>query len=135
MSLASGVPLKPINLSLVKIPGSNNSKPKYVAPNKRNIDTTKIESVEMSEQNFPSLGVPTLESIVDNSKKNGFKQTILNLIAKDTMDEIEREIQRNKKPEVDLMKMSPSELNANGFTILKLNAKESIERINSMVYS
>lgn len=130
MSAASGITLAPINMSLLKTPAKLPSKEssgesRYVAPNKRTVDTSKVYHVDYTDANFPSLGVPDMEVPVE--KKIGFKQTILNLIEKDTMDEVER----NKKPEVDLMKMSNTELTMNGWVSLPLNAKEVAGRFNS----
>lgn len=130
MSAASGPTLSPINLSLLRKPVVHPEvSSRYIIPTKRTGNPLNVAQLEVNDANFPSFGVPDIEAPVE--RKTGFKQTILNLIAKDTMDEVEREVERNKKPQVDIMKMSNTELLMNGWTILPLTAKDSAGRFNS----
>ena len=121
-TLASGIVIAPARLSELSIKAPNVVN-RYLAPNKR--EAPVITSLDFAGTSFPSLGSP-----VETSPKKSleFKQTILNLIAKDEMNEAER----NRDPQLDPLKMSDKELHANGFVILRLrNANKFNESINS----
>ena len=107
---ASGISLAPIRLSELKpIPSATK---KYSIPNKRS--APDITSLDLVGNDFPTLGVPM--ELHENKEPMQFKRTILDLIAKDQMDEIER----NRQREIDPSKMSRSELESTGWVILRI---------------
>jgi hypothetical protein len=111
---------------------------KYVPPNKRQSATstsiTKDTKLDFSEDFFPSLQTPTPTSTPIYSPRPPleFKQTIMNLIAKDELDEAER----NREPEYDPLKMTDKELELYGYAVLELsNLPATIVRFNTSLES
>ena len=97
----------------------------YIAPHLRN---TKNEPVTLTDTDFPSFGSG---SVAPNTI-TGFKQTILNLIARDQLEASER----NRKPQQDYLKMTCAELYANGWAVLSLTDSRRIcTRFNNSVMS
>ena len=84
----------------------------YTPPNKRTaLPPLEVKNIDFSTDSFPSLGnTPTAAS----SKLGGFKQKVLDLIAKDLMDEAER----NKEPEINPTKMTPEQRIEAGWAVL-----------------
>jgi len=106
-------------------PGAPEKPRGYIAPNKRSSDTSAVTTLDFTSSQFPSMR--TLE-LAPTEKKTGYMTTILNLIAKDQMDEIER----NREPEVDPLKMSPIELASTGWAVLPIvkNTKQIVMHYN-----
>ena len=98
---------------------------KYVAPFMRK---AKIEDVILDDTDFPDFGAPSPRV---PSVNIGFKQTILNLIAKDQLDADER----NRAPQQDPQMMTVQELHRSGWAVLKLNDPNLCERFNASVAS
>ena len=97
----------------------------YVAPHLR---AAKNEPVNLTVADFPSFGSG---SVVANPI-TGFKQTILNLIARDQLEASER----NRKPQQDYLMMTHKELYANGWAVLSLrNTRGICARFNDSVVS
>lgn len=96
----------------------------------------KDEPLDFGERSFPTLGGPTANKTkVVEAKGPNFKDKIMNLIAKDQMDEEER----LRAPENDPFKMSSSQLVAGGYAMLQIPitveekskfVKKFIERMN-----
>jgi hypothetical protein len=95
----------------------------------------KEEPLDFGETSFPTLGGPSVIKAKPESKGPNFKDKILNLIAKDQMDEEER----LRLPENDPFKMLPSQLAAEGYAMLQIPKTEEekskfvrkfIERMN-----
>jgi len=96
----------------------------------------KDEPLDFGERSFPTLGGSTANKTkVVEAKGPNFKDKIMNLIAKDQMDEEER----LRAPENDPFKMSPSQLAAGGYAMLQVPStveekskfvKKFIERMN-----
>lgn len=130
---AQGVQLEPIKMTKT-VPSASkvvisDVKVGYRPPQSR---PKKDEPLDFGEQSFPSLGSSQAKPIAPVSD---FKGKILNLIARDEMEEFER----LRAPEVDPFKMSATELEAAGYSCLKIpkNTNESarfvrnfIERVN-----
>ena len=95
---------------------------KYVAPFMRKI-STKVEDVKLVESDFPSFGSSSPKTPVAGD----FKQTILNLIAKDQLDADER----NRPVERDLQKMTVQQLEKDGWAVLSLYTPGLCERFNT----
>ena len=97
----------------------------YTPPNKRTpLPSLDVKDIDLSDKAFPSLSqVPAQLSPV---KVGGFKQKILDLIAKDLLDEAER----NKEPQADPLKMTNQELVDAGWAILPVR-----NRRNGVVYN
>jgi hypothetical protein len=124
---ASGINLKPVRMSDIKA-----SQPKtvikYIPPNKRTLSNSKnITSIE--ENDFPSLG---LVNKTNDSSANSmeFKKQVLNLIAKDQVDELER----NRQPELNWYRMTDVQLENNGWAILQIQP-DIIQRFNEFMES
>ena len=97
----------------------------YIAPHLRK---AKNEPVTLTDMDFPSFG----SGSVTPNTMNGFKQTILNLIARDQLEASER----NRKPQQDHLMMTYKELYANGWAILSLADSRGIcSRFNDSVAS
>jgi hypothetical protein len=130
---AQGVQLEPIKMTKT-VPSASkvvisDVKVGYRPPQAR---PKKDEPLDFGEQSFPSLGLSQAKPVVAASD---FKGKILNLIARDEMEEFER----LRAPEADPFKMSATELEAAGYSCLKIpkNTNESarfvrnfIERVN-----
>ena len=96
----------------------------------------KEEPLDFGEASFPTLGGSSASKAkAVDGKTSNFKDKILNLIAKDQMDEEER----LRAPENDPFKMSVSQLEVEGYTILPIPqsdqekskfVKKFIERMN-----
>jgi len=96
----------------------------------------KDEPLDFGERSFPTLGGPTANKTkAVEAKGPNFKDKIMNLIAKDQMDEEER----LRAPENDPFKMSSSQLVAGGYAMLQIPStveekskfvKKFIERMN-----
>jgi len=99
---------------------------KYVAPFMRKI-STKVEDVTLVESDFPSFG--SLSPSPKTPVASDFKQTILNLIAKDQLDADERK--RLAIKEKDPQKMSVQQLEQDGWAVLSLYTPGLCERFNS----
>lgn len=77
----------------------------------------KEEPLDFGETSFPTLGGSSASKAkATEVKTSNFKDKILNLIARDQMDEEER----LRAPENDPFKMSASQLEAEGYTILPI---------------
>jgi hypothetical protein len=97
----------------------------YIAPHLRK---AKNEPVTLTDMDFPSFG----SGSVTPNTMNGFKQTILNLIARDQLEASER----NRKPQQDHLMMTYTELYANGWAVLSLADSRGIcSRFNDSVAS
>ena len=97
----------------------------YIAPHLRK---AKNEPVTLTDMDFPSFG----SGSVTPNTMNGFKQTILNLIARDQLEASER----NRKPQQDHLMMTYKELYANGWAVLLLADSPRIcSRFNDSVAS
>jgi len=130
---AQGVQLEPIKMTKT-VPSASklvvsDVKVGYRPPQAR---PKKDEPLDFGEQSFPSLGLSQPKQLAPASD---FKGKILNLIARDEMEEFER----LRAPEADPFKMSAKELEAAGYTCLKIpkNTNESaifirnfIDRVN-----
>jgi len=127
---AHGIKLAPIKMGdLVAKGGSGEqsspwSKGKYIPPSKRSETDPVIptvEKVDMSDKNFPSLG-PSLGQVktikpaaILTSLSDRFKEGLrLDAIA---------EGERSKAPETDPLKMTGSELDADGWFVLNIQQK------------
>jgi hypothetical protein len=103
----------------------------YIPPSlrKATADAKEDPPINLGTTNFPSLGKsPSSEQLTPKVTTN-FKQTILNLIEKNQLDEAER----NALPELDPRKMSKKQLEAAGWTSLSLSPESVIslvERFN-----
>jgi hypothetical protein len=95
---------------------------KYIVPSMRKL-STKVQDVTLVESDFPSFGSPSPKSPVGGD----FKQTILNLIAKDQLDADER----NRPAERDLQKMTVQQLEKDGWAVLSLYTPGLCERFNT----
>lgn len=102
-----------------------NTPARYAPPNKRAAPVTPvIVTLDFNSEAFPSLHE---SPIVKTQTATGFKQKILDLIAKEALDEAER----NRVIEEDPKKMTKKELLDAGWAILPLgNIKESGLRFN-----
>jgi hypothetical protein len=99
----------------------------YVLPSKR-VSPKNGEPVTLTESDFPSFGDSPREIKVTHD----FKQTILNLIEKDQLDELER----NKGPIEDRSKMSRQELEAAGWAVLPIRKlRENCLRFNTIDFT
>jgi len=108
---------------------STTKKTAYVPPNKRGTTSGQPEKPPLTENDFPGLGSSKVCSPTANSPKQefkavtgNFKQTIMNLIEFDKMNEIER----NRLKETDPMKMTNEQLRASGWEVLSLKDARSI---------
>lgn len=97
---------------------------KYVAPFMRK---AKVEDVILDDTDFPEFCTPSPK--VNNT--NNFKQTILNLIAKDQLDADER----NRAPQQNPQMMSVQELHRSGWVVLRLDDPNLCLRFNQSVIS
>ena len=95
----------------------------------------KDEPLDFGERSFPTLGSSVNKTKIIEAKGPNFKDKIMNLIAKDQMDEEER----LRAPENDPFKMSASQLAAGGYAMLQIPntaeekskfVKKFIERMN-----
>ena len=95
----------------------------------------KDEPLDFGERSFPTLGSSVNKTKVVEAKGPNFKDKIMNLIAKDQMDEEER----LRAPENDPFKMSAAQLTAGGYAMLQIPntteekskfVKKFIERMN-----
>ena len=136
---AQGVQLAPIKMAKTVSPAVTAEttvvevKSGYRPPQAR---PKKDEPLDFGERSFPTLGGPTANKTkVVEAKGPNFKDKIMNLIAKDQMDEEER----LRAPENDPFKMSPSQLAAGGYAMLQVPStveekskfvKKFIERMN-----
>jgi hypothetical protein len=109
-NLANGIKLEPIKLA--KNVSVTKSSSGYRPPQKRTVDPSK--PLDLGEGSFPSLGKVQTSKVI--SEKVDFKGKILQLIEKDALDEAER----NRQAEVDPFKMTPAQLEAEGYSILKI---------------
>jgi hypothetical protein len=112
---AQGVQLAPIKMSksVAAVPKTDAEpavKTGYRPPQAR---PKKDEPLDFGEQSFPSLGSSQAKAVATASD---FKGKILNLIARDEMEEFER----LRVPEADPFKMSAAELESAGYAILKV---------------
>ena len=105
----------------------------YIPPSlrKATADAKEDPPINFGTTNFPSLGkTPSSEQLTPKaSSATNFKQTILNLIEKNQLDEAER----NALPELDPRKMSKKQLEAAGWASLSLSRESVIslvERFN-----
>ena len=104
----------------------------YIPPSLRKVtaDAKDDPPINLGTTNFPSLGKAPSEQITPKaSSATNFKQTILNLIEKNQLDEAER----NALPELDPRKMSKKQLEAAGWASLSLSRESVIslvERFN-----
>ena len=139
--MASYTPLKPIRMSDLKnqapIQESAHSaqKYRYLPPSKRS-EPAPVTTLDFSDASFPGLK-PVVTDNQDIScdtaaqprdAMGGFKQKILDLLAKEQLDEIERK----KAVEEDPKKMTHSQRIAAGWATLPLtgNLKEAGLRFN-----
>jgi hypothetical protein len=107
-----------------------NTPARYAPPNRRPAPVTPVVvSLDFNSEAFPSLHE---SPIAKGSTVTGFKQKILDLIAKEALDEAER----NRVIEEDPKKMTKEELLNAGWAILPLgNLKESGLRFNQNMLS
>ena len=96
---------------------------KYVAPFMRK---NKAEDVILVDSDFPEFSTSVSPKVTTNTD---FKQTILNLIAKDQLDASER----NRVPQQDPQMMTVKELTNAGWAVLKLNTPDLHLRFNESV--
>jgi hypothetical protein len=126
---AQGVQLEPIKMTKT-VPSASklvvsDVKVGYRPPQSR---PKKDEPLDFGEQSFPSLGSSQAKPIAPVSD---FKGKILNLIARDEMEEFER----LRAPEADPFKMSATELEAAGYSCLKIpkNTDESARFVRNFI--
>jgi len=119
-SLASPVP--------TPIPATPMYSSRYAPPNKRAPSSTPVvTTLDFNSAAFPSLNSESPLASQKPTGVGGFKQKILDLIAKEALDEAER----NRVIEEDPKKMTKEELLNAGWAILPLgNIKESGLRFN-----
>lgn len=105
----------------------------YIPPSLRKVtaDSKVDPPINLGTTNFPSLGKsPSSDPPTPKATPTtNFKQTILNLIEKNQLDEAER----NALPELDPRKMSKKQLEAAGWASLSLSRESVIslvERFN-----
>ena len=110
-NLAAGIKLEPIKLAK-NTPVTTSSG--YRPPQKRNLKADPSKPLDLGEASFPSLGKVQTSKVI--TEKVDFKGKILQLIEKDALDEAER----NRQAEVDPFKMTPAQLEAEGYAILKI---------------
>ena len=131
-SLAQGIKLAPMRMGDIKAAPvvATPEKPKaYVPPYKLKGATAEPAvpgpaSLEMTDAAFPTLGKSKIATHVPTNQK--FKQTILNLIEKDQMEESER--LRLLNEDVDPLTVSNTHLEATGWLIRSLNDMPEISR-------
>jgi len=87
--------------------------PSYLPPSLRATQKKELP-VNLEGLNFPSLSTAAPVQVKFHA---GFKQTILNLIEKEQLDEIER----NREPELDPKKMTLAQLEKAGWTVLRVD--------------
>ena len=89
----------------------------------------KEEPLDFGEQSFPSLGSSQAKAVA--APASDFKGKILNLIARDEMEEFER----LRVPEADPFKMSATELEAAGYACLKMpqGAEETAKFVRNYI--
>ena len=97
---------------------------KYVAPFMRK---NKLEDVTLVESDFPEFVSTPVSPKASNT--TDFKQTILNLIAKDQLDASER----NRVPQQDPQMMTVKELNNAGWAVLNLKTPDLHLRFNESI--
>ena len=126
---AQGVQLVPIKMTKT-VPSASkvvisDVKVGYRPPQAR---PKKNEPLDFGEQSFPSLGLSQAKPVVAASD---FKGKILNLIARDEMEEFER----LRAPEADPFKMSATELEAAGYACLKMpqGAEETAKFVRNYI--
>ena len=110
------IKLTPICMGDLKVADSSVKPPTtsklYTPPNKRTpLPPLEMKPLDFSTESFPSLGNTASPS---SSKLGGFKQKVLDLIAKDLMDEAER----NKEPEMNPLKMTAEQRIEAGWAVL-----------------
>jgi hypothetical protein len=126
-------PIRMCDVATSSVPpaNKNTSKNSYMPPSKRTTkpDEPLITSLDFSSSLFPSIGSATVKPVM----MGGFKQKILDLLAKEELDEIER----NRLVEVDHRKMNHTELINAGWAILPLtgNIKNAGQRLNATLES
>ena len=113
---AQGVQLAPIKMSktIAAVPKTDAEPAVKVGYRPPQVRPKKEEPLDFGEQSFPSLGSSQAKVVAPSA--SDFKGKILNLIARDEMEEFER----LRVPEADPFKMSAAELEAAGYAILKV---------------
>lgn len=130
----SFIKLAPMRMSDLKItPDATTKNPvssRYTPPSKRAATLPPIvTSLDFAGGDFPSLD--SSPRMVKSPSVGGFKQKILDLIAKDELDEAER----NGVSEIDPKKMTQQQRLESGWAILPVgNIKESGLRFNEKLY-
>lgn len=151
-SLAQGIKLapmrmgdikaKPLEVDAINATASNATTKSYVPPYKLKGTTTQAQAVlgpatlDMTDAAFPTLGV---SATLGPSKKathvptnQKFKQTILNLIEKDQMEESER--QRLLNGDIDPLTMTNKHLQEEGWVVKPLkNTHEIYKKFNAFM--
>ena len=131
-SLAQGIKLAPMRMGDIKATPvvATPEKPKgYVPPYKLKGSTAEPAvlgpaSLEITDAAFPTLGKSKAATHVPTNQK--FKQTILNLIEKDQMEESER--LRLLNDDIDPLTLSNKHLEAAGWAIYSLKNTQEISR-------
>ena len=95
---------------------------KYIAPNLRTVQQ-KVDTFTITDHDFPSFGLQTKQSV----NGNGFKQTILNLIEREKLENLQRTTHH------DPLMMSHAELYKNGWSVLSLRDVNLYSRFNRSV--
>jgi len=89
------------------------SKLRYLPPSKRTEPI--VSSIDMTSTSFPELNTQT--AVLPKQNMGGFKQKILDLIAREEMDELEK----NRLVENDPTKMTTKELLDAGWDVIPLS--------------
>jgi hypothetical protein len=116
---AKGNALAPIRMGDLVSKSTPKVAIKYMPPSKRSAPV--VEKIDMTEKNFPSLGAVPLKSSVDPEK-----ETLSDKIKeKIRLDAIAEELGA-RKDEIDLWKMTDSELISAGWQRLRLSSAKDI---------
>ena len=125
-SLAAGITLAPVRLAdLVAKPptatGGTETKSGYLPPHlRRNVESApkpQPSSIEITDSDFPTLGGPAKKSAPSAAKIN-FKKAVDDHLER----EKQSEIQRANGVEEDSLKLTSSQLEADGWAILPLKS-------------
>jgi len=144
-SLAQGIKLapmrmgdikaKPVEVAPINATATTSSTKSYVPPYKLKGSTTQAPilgpaTLDMTDASFPTLGVSKTSAHVPTNQK--FKQTILNLIEKDQMEESER--QRLLNGDVEPLTMTNKHLQEEGWVVKPLkNSLEIYKKFNAFM--
>ena len=132
-TLASGITLSPVRMgefmaqSIKTEESTIRSKNIYVPPNKRNTSDTaispKLESIEFTESNFPTLGAPVKPPISIPGKIN-FKKVVNDRLEK------EKQLEKGSGADKDINKLTRDQLEADGWAILSLGGVSTQKEYN-----